>query len=77
MAPMHVVPDPAMRIVLVKEMRAAAEATEAVGIVHPAERGAEMIAVRQIRRLVGRVGVDDRDAGFQHVRRREPVGDRN
>lgn len=44
MAPMHVVPDPAMRVMLAKQMRPPPETAETVRIVHPAEGRAEIMA---------------------------------
>ena len=77
MAPMHGVPAQPVRIMLIKQMRPPLEATETVRVVHPAERRAEVIAAGKLRCGIVRLGMDDGDAGFQHIRRREPVDDGN
>ncbi|MNL32691.1 hypothetical protein D3C87_1545580 [compost metagenome] len=62
---------------LVEQMRPAFEPAKAVRIVHPAEGRAEVVAVRQFRCGIVRLGMDDGYAGFQHVGGGEPVDDGN
>ena len=62
---------------LIKQMRTALEAAKAVRIIHPAEGRAEVVAPGKFRRGIVRLGMDNRDAGFEHIRCREPINHRN
>ena len=59
---------------LVEEMRTAGETAKAIGVIHPAEGRAEMIAVRHGGRRVGGAGVHHGNALFHHFRRIEEIG---
>ncbi|MNV20900.1 hypothetical protein D3C71_1118220 [compost metagenome] len=77
MAPMHGVPAQPVRIMLIKQMRAALKAAKAVRVVHPAKGRTEVIAAGKFGCGIIRLGMDNGDAGLEHIRRGEPVDDGN
>jgi hypothetical protein len=62
---------------MIEQMRTPAKAAKTVRVVHPAEGRAEVIAAGKLRCGIVRLGMDDGDAGFEHIRRGEPVDDGN